>query len=146
MANFVYTRAARDIMKGDIDFDVDTFRVELVMTNTTCDTEEDAANLGAFSTIDRHDGANYVQKTLAAQAVNEDTTNDRAEFDDTADITWTSLGAGTRAIAGAILYKFVTDDAGSTPIAWIDTPSFANSNGGDYTIQWNAEGIVQGQC
>ncbi len=53
MANFVYTRAARDIFKGDLDFDEagDDLRVALVMTNTTADTEEDTTLMNGFSTM-----------------------------------------------------------------------------------------------
>lgn len=146
MANQFYTRAARDILKGDLDLDEagDDIRVMLCMTNTTADSAFSSANVGDL-TLDEHDGANYVRKALGTQAVNEDTGNERAEFD-AVDVTWTSLGAGTRAIAGALIYKHVTNDADSVPVAWIDNPAFPNSNGGDYTIQWNAEGVVQGQC
>ncbi len=145
MANFVYVRAAREIMRGDLDLHTggDDIRVRICMTNTTCDTEEDTAVLADFTTIDVQDGTNYADKALANEIVNEDTTNDRAEFD--ADVVlWTALGAGARAIAGILVYKFVATDADHVPIAWIDTPSPPNANGGDWSANWNAEGIVQG--
>lgn len=147
MANFWYTRAARDILKGDLDWDEvgHDIRVILVMTNTTADTEQDAATISAFTTLDEHDGTNYVRKALANQIVNEDTANNRGEGD-ADNVTWTALGAGTRAIAGAVVYRHVTNDTDSVPVAWIDTPAPPNSNGGDWTANWNVEGIVQTQA
>lgn len=142
MANFAYTRGLRDMMLGDVHFDTDDIRGILVMTNTTADTEEDAATIDGFTTLDEHDGANYARPVLDSEAVNEDTANDRAEFDAT-DETIANLGAGTRAIQALVIYKHVSDDTDSIPLFYIDTPAFPNSNGGNYTFQWNAEGIAQ---
>lgn len=143
MASFVYTPAKTEILKGTIDFVNDDIRVLLVMTNTTADTDQDFANIADITTLDEMDGANYVRKALASEAVNEDAANNRAEFDAT-DVTWTALGAGTRAIAGMVVYKFVTTDTDHILISYIDTGGFPiTANGGDLVAQWNAEGIVQ---
>lgn len=53
---------------------------------------------------------------------------------DAADAVWTAVGAGA-AIDCLVIYKFVTNDAGSTPIAYIDGFS-VTPNGGDITAQW----------
>lgn len=144
MANFVYTRAKRDLLKGDLDFDEagNDLRVILCMTNTTADTEEDTATISAFTTLDEHDGASYARQTLDTQTVTEDQPNDQAEFD-AVDVTISTLGAGTRAVAGCVIYKHVTNDTDSIPLIWMDTPAFPNSNGGDYTLQWAAEGLLK---
>jgi hypothetical protein len=77
------------------------------------------------------------------KAVNEDLTNDRAEFD-AADLTWTAIGAGTRAIQGAVVYQFITNDAASIPLIYIDSGGFPKTaTGGDIQLQWNTEGILQ---
>lgn len=145
MASFAYTRFLQDVGRGLVDFretGIDA-RIRLHMTNTTCDTEEDTTTMAGFTTLDTYDGANYVDKALATQTMAEDTTNNRGEFD-ADNITWTALGAGTRQAAGMTLYSFVTNDAGSLPICWIDTGGFPFSgNGGDVTVAWNAEGILQ---
>lgn len=141
--SFVYTRAKRDIFNADIDFNLPhDFRIILVDNTTTADTEEDAATISAFTTLGELSGAGYVRKALANEVVNEDTVNNRAEFD-ADDITWTGIDAGTA--QAMILYKHVTNDTDSIPIAYIDTGGFPiNTNGGDLTVQWNAEGILQG--
>ena len=143
MASFIYTHAKAEILKGNIDFDADDIRVLLVMNNTTADTEKDVDDIDAFTTLDEMDGANYARKALANEAVTEDEPNDRGEFD-AGDVTWSSLGDGTRQIQAALVYKHVVDDTDSIPIAFIDdSPYPLNPGGADHVIQWNAEGIIQ---
>lgn len=142
MASFVYNEAKRAFLQGEINLASDDIRLLAVSTNTTADTEDDVNTLSGFTTLDEFDGANYVRKSLSGETVGEDAANNRAEFDAT-DVTFPALGAGTRPIDGFILYKFVTNDSSSIPIAYIDPPSNFNGNGGDVTITWNAEGILQ---
>ncbi len=145
MANFIYTEAKRALAEGEIDFASDDIRVVLCMTNTTCDTEEDVTLMNGFSGdgLDEYDGSNYGRAALANEAVASDEANDRAEFDAT-DYEFTALGVGTRQCQGAVLYQHVTNDTDSIPIAWIDAGGFPfDGNGGNVTIQWNAQGIIQ---
>jgi len=89
-------------------------------------------------------GAGYTAdgELLSSRAVNQDDGNDRAEFDDTADMTWTGISAGTA--DAAVIYIDSGTDSTSYPICYIDTGGFpVVTNGGDLTIQWNAEGILQ---
>ena len=149
MANFAYTKAKADLMKGTLDLcgagaDV---RVALVMTNTTFDTEQDLATIGAASTPDFFDGACYAAggNALTGETVNTDCANNRAEFD-ACDLTFTTLGAGTRNIQAMVIYKFCTNLCCSIPLYFVDsgfgccgTPA----NGGNIVISWNAQGIAQ---
>lgn len=146
MASVVYNEFKRASAAGEIDLDTggDDIRIQLLMTNTTADTENDGiVNINDFTTLDEMDGANYVVKALANEVVNKDDTNDRAEFD-ADDVTYTALGNGTRAIQGALLYKHVDGtDANDLVIAFIEFSSTQNPGGSDFTIQWNSEGILQ---
>lgn len=143
MASFVYTPAKTGLLNGDLDFASDDIRVILVMTNSTADTDQDVEFVDDIGTLDEFDGANYARKALTGEAVNEDAANNRAEFDAN-DVQWAALGAGTRQALGMILFKFVTNDADSPVIAWIDTGGFPFSgNGGNVDVAWNAEGILQ---
>lgn len=81
-------------------------------------------------------------ETLAGQDVTQDDANDRAVFDAT-DLTWTALGALTPATPShAIMY----DDTIAAPVAdlliayWV--LGTTATNGGDYTLQWGANGII----
>jgi hypothetical protein len=145
MANFAYTMFLQDVGRGEFDFQEtgDDMRIVLVMTNTTADTDADAEFLGDFVTLDRYDGANYADKALANQLMDADLVNNRGEF--TADnIQWAALGAGTRQAQAMLLYKFVTNDAASPNIGFIDTGGFPFSgNGGNVDVTWNAQGILQ---
>lgn len=143
MASHMFNKFKQLSANGTIDLDTDDIRVALCMTNTTADTENDGkVYVGDLTTLDEMDGANYVRKALANEAVNLDDANDRAEFD-ADDVTWSSLGAGTRSIAGALLYKHVTNDADSPLIAWVEFAAPVTADGSNFTIQWNAEGILQ---
>lgn len=144
--SFVYTPFKAKLLKktaSDFDLPAD-LRVMLVMTNTTADTDQDAEFVSGIGTLDEYDGAAYVRKALAGEVVNQDDPNNRAEFDAN-DVTWTALGAGTRNAAGLVLY----DEGGGTEatrelIAYIDSGGFPLAgNGGDLTVAWNVEGILQ---
>lgn len=144
MASVVYHNALSLMMSGTLNLASggDDIRIALVMTNTTADTEVDAAVMSDFSTIDECDGANYVRKAFTNEAVTDDDANNRAEFD-ADDVSWTSLGNGTRAVQGAVVYKHVTNDTDSIPIAYIEFASTVNPGGGTFTMTFDAEGIIQ---
>jgi hypothetical protein len=143
MASFVYHRALAKLLSGDLDLNTHDIRMALVMTNTDADTNTDAEFIASFASLDEMDGANYVRKALANETVTADLTNDRGEF--TADaVTWSALGNGTRQLEGIVLFRHVTNDADSIPIAFIDPPGWPlNPGGADLTVTPNAEGILQ---
>lgn len=141
MAAFVYHRSLAKLIDGTIDLNSNDMRMILVMTNTTADTNTDADFVGDL-TLDEMDGANYVRKALATEAVNTDLTNDRAEFD-AEDVTWTALGNGTRQVQGYLIIKHVTNDADSIPVLYRDFAATINPGGNDLQVAWNAEGILQ---
>ena len=143
MASKMFTVGKTGVANGSIDLVNDDIRVALLASNTTADTEDSGINtISNFTTLDEADGANYVRKALANKAVNRDDANARAEFD-ADNVTWTALGAGTRPSQGALIYKHVTNDTDSIPIWWVEFASAETHNGGDFEINWNAEGIAQ---
>jgi len=44
---------------------------------------------------------------------------------------------------GAVVYKHVTNDADSIPIAYVDDVDAIKTMVGTLTVSWNAEGILQ---
>lgn len=146
MASQVYNEFKRASAAAEMDLDAggDDIRVRLEMNLTTMDTENDGkVNIADFTTKDICDGANYVDKALESEVITKDDPNDRAEFDAT-DVTWTALGAGTRATVGALIYKYVDGtEANDLIIAWVEFASPVTHDGTDFTIQWNVEGILQ---
>lgn len=73
--------------------------------------------------------------TLGSKTVTQDDTNDRAAWDG-ADVTWNSLATST--IQQAIAY----DDTTATKWNLITWEIGTNSNGGNYTLQWAATGLM----
>jgi len=144
MASLVYNNFLLLLGQGQIDLreSGDDIRVALLMTNTTADTEEETALMNAFTTLDEMDGSGYARKTLSSQAIAIDTSADRAEFD-IEDLTWSSLGNGTRAIQGLLILKHVTNDTDSIPLAFIEFSSTQNPGGSDFTVQIDSQGLLQ---
>lgn len=145
MANFVYTNAKRAILAGEIDLASDDIRALIVMTNTTADTDEDAATLGAITTLDEFDGSGYTRQALTTTEVTADAANDRGVFS-ADDVTFANVSAGTRSAAAFVIYKHVTDDTDAVPLLYIDTVTgitlpFA-PNGGDVLLNWAASGVL----
>lgn len=143
MADFWYTPAKQKLAKGDLDFDTVDLRVKICMSNTTCDTEQDAANLAAFTTIDAYDGSGYTDLDLASVSVNQDDANNRSEIDYADGTFGAAVGAGTRQWVGLLYYVRVDGtNANDYPVAWKDLTA-NNGNGGAVNLTVNAEGLLQ---
>ena len=82
---------------------------------------------------------------LASKAVVVDNPNDRAEFD-AADLTYSSIGNGTNDTFTQIIIgreNTTTPTNADSPLIAHATVASTLTNGGDITLQWNAEGILQ---
>lgn len=145
MASNVFNSALVRIFNGGIDFDTNDFRVKLLMTNTTADTEKDAINfVSNITTLDLCDASGYADVQLTGEAVNTDDVNNRAEFDAN-DVSFTGLGGNaTRNYQGVLLYKYVDGtNANDIPVAFIEFTTPIPSTATQVDIPWNAEGILQ---
>ncbi len=150
MASFHYNEAANKVYDATLDMLVHTIKVGLsTSTHVPIRDNDFLDESGADDFIDGElSGTGYAagfgnsgRLTLASKAIAVDKPNNRTEFD-AADVTWTGISAGTA--AQATLLREITNDAASITIANIDTGGFPIvTNGGDLTIQWNAEGIIQ---
>lgn len=141
--SFTYNPAKQAFGSGALDLQTADLRVRLVMTDTTADTDSNAATLSAITTLDTMDGANYADQGLVGVAFTPDPANNRSELD-ADDIVFTNLGPGTRQVAGWILYAFGTNDADSQPIAFYDGGGFPfAATGSDVTLQFDPQGLLQ---
>ena len=152
MASFIYNKTKTDIAEGGVDFREAgaDMRVILVMTDSTCSTEDDTATMTNFSTLDEFDGSGYTQQAsntaisrIDNQIAEEDLANNRNEFNGD-DIAFGALGAsGTgRSITGAVILRWVTNFGASVPVAFVDFTDFP-ANGSTVTIVWDPQGIIQ---
>lgn len=132
MASFVFNRGARDLQDSTsgtaINWGSDTIKARLVASSVT-PTKDDTSMTGMT--------AIGTDQTLGSKTFTEDTTNDRIVYD-AADPTWTAVAGGST-VGWVVIFKFVTNDASSTPIAALDIADTA-TNGGDITIQFAATG------
>lgn len=150
MASFWYGRGLQASILGSglatpIDFLNNVIQVGL-SSSTHAPNKDDIFldDVGADDFIDGElSGTGYSRQTLASKTLTYDATADRVEWD-AADVTWTGIDAGTAAQATYF------DNTGASDAArrlWlnVDTGGFpVVTNGGDLTIQHNAEGIAQG--
>jgi hypothetical protein len=137
MADVIYNNFKKLIMSGGIDLDTDTIKVALVTASYTPNQDthdffDDVTNEVA--------GTGYTAggATLAGAAVTADNTDNEGVFDAN-DVTWSTATITARA---AVLYKSTGTASTSALIAYIDFGSDKVSTAGDFTLAWNAEGIL----
>jgi hypothetical protein len=122
MASVVYNEFKRANMAGEIDMNAHDIRAKLLMSNTTCDTENDGvADNADFTTIDASDATDYADVALTTETVTKIDASDRAKFSSD-NVVFSGLGGdATRDYVGILLYKYVDGtDANDIPIAFID--------------------------
>jgi hypothetical protein len=141
VASFTYLPAKEFLWDGTIDLDTHDIRVLAVMTNSTADTDTTAATISAFGTLDEFDGSGYSRQAATGEAVAQDVPNNRAEFTFGAVTFGTAIVPGTRKLQGLVVFRFITNDADSIPIFYIDlTPAFDPK--GTLTYTPHADGVA----
>lgn len=137
MADVIYNSFKSNIMNGSLDLDTDTIKVALVTSTYTPnqDTHEDFADV-----TNEVSGTGYTAggNALANKTVTKDNTDNEGVFD-ADDVTWASSTITAR---GAVVYKDTGVASTSLLICYLDFSTDQSSSSGDFTIQWNAEGIV----
>jgi hypothetical protein len=125
------------LLLKSIDCDTDTFRVALYSDAYASGQIDGAAP--AYSATNEIVASGYTATgaLTGTCVVAQDDTNDRASWDDDGtDILWTSLATAT--IQRAILYDDTTTPKHQCIIWEITT----NSNGGNYTLAFHANGMA----
>lgn len=138
MADAIQNTFKQHIMNGTIDLDTDDIQVMLLTSSHTqnVDTHEYIDDVSANEVS----GTGYTAggADLANEAVSVDDTDDEGVFD-ADDLTWSSSTITARY---AVIYKNTGTPATSPIIAILDFGSDQSSSSGDFTIAWNAEGIL----
>lgn len=138
MADVIYNAFKKNIMNGGIDLDTNTMKVALVTSSYTPnqDTHEDMADV--TNEVANGNGYTTGGAEITNKAVTADNTDNEGVFDGD-DVTWTSSTITAR---GAVIYKSTGVAANDLLVCYLDFGSDQSSSAGDFTIQWNAEGIV----
>ena len=137
MANALYNIYKQEVQKGSYAFLTDTIKVALVTSAYTVNIDSHSN----FSDITNEvSGTGYTAggATLGTKTATQDNTNDRGVLD-AADTTWTTSTITAR---GAVLYRDSGTPSTSKLISYVDFGSDKSSSSTDFTIQWNASGIM----
>ena len=124
----MYTIAKDDFMDKQIDLVNDTIRVRAVADE---DYTASAAHT-AMTSVTKYTGS--TDYTLTSPT----TTAGVFDAADTAAAYSALAVDGTKDIDALVVFQFVTDDAGSTPILYIDLAAAVRPNGGDIGITWDS--------
>lgn len=110
----------------------DVLKLSLVSTVTV---EIDGV-LG-IADLTKHNGSNYVDKTLVGQVVAQDDDADKGWLD-AEDVTWYALGAPSVPTTWVVLWNSTT--AGNPILSkWVVVQQ---SDGRDYKFTWSANGLI----
>jgi hypothetical protein len=144
MASGIYPNGVTKMLSQDIDFLNDTIKVALVTDAYTFDPDETAmtAVASAEPSVSGYAGgfSGAGRKTLASKTLTTDTTNNRTKIDAADPSAWTLASGAT--LKGAVVYWHDTNDAGSAPIVYIEFGSTVPTNGGTFTLPFDADGIA----
>lgn len=137
MADVVYNSFKKQLLDGGINFGTSNINVMLVTSSYTPNQDTDDFQDDVTNEIT---GTGYVTggTTLAGGTVTQDNTDNEAVYDAN-DVTW---GTSTITARGAVLYKSTGVGSTSPLIAYLDFGSDKTSSSGNFSIQWNAEGII----
>lgn len=131
------------LLLGAVDMDTDVFKVALIGSGYTFSVDGNPSYNDTAVTSNEITSSNYVAGggAIGSLTVTQNDTSDYAKWDG-ADVTWSTLGTTTKSVTNALIY----DDTITTPTAKpiIGRVEIATQpNGGNYTIAWNAGGILQ---
>jgi hypothetical protein len=127
----IFNRGAQGLLDGTITWTSATIKARLSRTSENA-ISKDATTMTGL-------GLSATDLTLGSKTgPTEDQSTDRIKFD-AGDPTFSAVAAGAE-VDKIIVFKFVTNDAGSTPIAVVGiTP--ITPNGGDIIVTVDAQGL-----
>lgn len=140
MPSKLYGQFLAKALNKEVDWDSDTIKVALLTSSYTPnqDTHDYFDDVSAYEVT----GTGYSTggQTLGSKTVTYDSANNVIVLD-AADTTWSSSTITAR-------YAVVYDDSGATAaskalIGYVDFSSDQSSTNGNFTITWDATGIVR---
>lgn len=127
------------LIKAGFNLETDTIKVALLTSShtTNIDTQSYFSDVVA-NEVAATGGYTAGGSALASKATTQNNTADNAMFD-AADVTWATSTITARY---AVIYKSTGVNSTSAILRIIDFGSNQASSGGDFTIQWDALGIL----
>lgn len=119
-----------------VDLDADVIKVGVL--NIAVDyTFVGGEGASSMTGLTRYAGT--TDQTLAFTGTTAVVTNGTTVAFDAADAVFTAVApSGSKTIGGLVFYKFVTNDAGSSPLVYIDGFTPITPNTGNVTLQFDA--------
>lgn len=139
MASRMYNKGMFEITNQSTDWDTGDIRVLLVDDTYVFDPDHNFVSDVVGEEIST---TNYVRKVLQNTTVTEDDAGDEVILDADNE-TWTALGppAGGPTVGGAVIYRNTGAD-GTSPLISFGDLTDTVVNGGDFTVNWPAAGII----
>jgi hypothetical protein len=135
VTSYLYASFPQKAMRAEIDFADDTIRVALCTSSYTPDQD----NHDYFDDITNEVvGTGYVADGEALASKTDNVASDVTTLD-AADVTWSSSSITARY---GIIYKDTGTASTSPLIGYIDFGEDKSSSDGDFTLTWNASGII----
>jgi hypothetical protein len=140
MASILFNYWKRDVMRGLIDMDGDTFYVMLINSTGVSAADKDHQYRSSY-TANEVTGTGYTAggAALTSLVVSADLTNDLAYFDG-ADVSWASATVTAR---GAVVYKSTGAATTDNAVCMFDFGSDQTATNGTFTIQWSTAGLIR---
>lgn len=139
MASFTYDAGSYGIQHRDIDWLGDTIKIMFVQTPyvpSQTDANMSGAAAAELATTGYVPGFGSAdRKTLGTKTLTNDNLNRRTVYNAANPTAWI-LAAGVQ-VAGAIIYKHVTNDTASIPIWFLDL-SNKPTTGAAFTLDFNS--------
>lgn len=139
MASFIYNKGKEEFLRGNTALLTDTIKCLLVTSSYTADKDTHGSRSDITNEVS---GTGYESggKQLLNKTITLDNINDKVIFD-AADTSWPLVTLTARA---AVLYKDTGDSNPSTDllIAYLDFGTDYSTSGEDFTVEWDAAGIL----
>jgi hypothetical protein len=127
----IFNRGALGLTNGTISWSSDD-KARLSLTSESS-INKDATSMTGL-------GLSATDTTLASKTgPTEDTANDRVDYT-CGNISFVAVAEGAE-VDEIVVFKFVTNDAGSTPIALVNLSPARTPNGGDINLTVSADGL-----
>jgi hypothetical protein len=142
MASVIYNSFKQLLMTGDVRLDgggSQAFKCMLVTSSYVPNIDTHTSYRDVTNEVANGNGYTTGGASLSGITVTRDLTNDLGKWDAT-DVTWANSTITAR---GAILYRSdPSDQTTNWLICYFDFTTDKSSSSGDFTIQWNANGIL----
>lgn len=133
MANvWAYSKFPQYVSNKQIDFDTDVIKVALFTSSFTPNQDSDTLYSGLSNEVANGNGYTTGGATLANASISQSSNVVTLDGD---DVVWSSSTITAR-------YGVIYESASSLLIAYVDFLSDYVSNASDFTIAWNASGIL----